>query len=71
MVIKKEKAIEMLEQGNLLCETIWGGYHYTIANYSVVYSTARKLIQSGLVIEDKTKDKSPLLKWYKWKEGKR
>ena len=65
MRITKDKAIEMLKQGSLLCETIWGGYHYKIDNYTVVFSTARKLIQSGLVVEDKTRGRSPLLKWYK------
>ena len=67
MVITKDKAIELLKQGNFLCEEIWGGYHYTISGgYTLVFSTARKLIESGLVVEDKTKGKSPLLKWYKW-----
>lgn len=68
MVVTKDKAIEMLKQGSLLSEMIWGGYHYTIDNCTVVFGTARKLIQSGLVIEDKTKHKSALLKWYKWRD---
>ena len=66
MVITRDKVIELLKQGNLLCETTWGGYHYTIDRYTVVFSTARKLIQFGLVIEDKIKDRSPLLRWFKW-----
>ena len=68
MVITKDKAIEMLKQGGLMCETTWGGYRYAIDGCSVVRGTARKLIQLGLVVEEKMGNKSPLLKWYKWGE---
>lgn len=67
MVITKQRAIEMLKQGSLMLETCWGGYHYTIDNHSIVFSTARQLIVSKQVILDTSKDKSPLLKWYKWR----
>ena len=69
MIIKREEAIKRLKAGSLLCETIWGGYHYTIDGDTVLFQSARKFIKEGLVIEDKSKGKSPLVKWFKWKGG--
>lgn len=69
MVITKEKAIEMLKLGRIMCETTWGGYKYRIDNCTVRFPTARKLMKSGLVAEDKERNKSPLLRWFRWAES--
>lgn len=69
-VLKREEVIKLLQQGERMIETQWGGYSYSIAMHTVRFDTARYLIANKLVEEDMAK-RAPLLKYFKWAEYKK
>lgn len=70
MLANRNQVIELLKSGEEMIETQWGGYQYSIANFTVRFDTARFLMKNKLVVESIKERQSALLRYFKWNKGK-